>query len=106
MLGSMNDGRFATNYKASCSKNTRLQEVAGVQPWDNTSYRQYLQVNGKDALIQEEKANPCGPYQCADLGDGIKKQPVTRSILQGYDGATITPYESLPSAAFAPYSAQ
>ncbi len=105
VLGSMQDARFATSWGPACARNDTLRSSAGIKSWDNTSYRQYLQTNGKQALVGQGAAAPCGPYQCADLGAAVGAAPPAQtSVLSAPAG--LTPFESQPTGRFAPYSSQ
>jgi|TARA_B110000908_G_C10226245_1_gene438067 hypothetical protein len=56
----MSDGKFNTNWNTSCANNNRLKREANII--NNYDYRQYLQKNGKNLIVENQFAacNNCG----------------------------------------------
>ena len=56
----MSDGKFATNWNTACATNNRLKREANIV--NNYDYRQYLQRNADNLILQNQVAacNNCG----------------------------------------------
>ena len=70
LAGSMQDGRFFTNYAPNCVTNSMLAKALDVPTWNSSQYRAYLQANGLEQL-KLAQGGPCGHVQCSDNGKGI-----------------------------------
>lgn len=70
LAGSMQDGRFFTNYAPNCVTNSLMAKQLNVPTWNSSQYRAYLQENGLEQL-KLAQGGPCGHVQCSDNGKGI-----------------------------------
>lgn len=69
LTGSMQDGRFFTSFEPICSINAKVAADAGIESWNSTAYRKYLQKHGLQIL--NSTRGPCGSLQCSDHGMAI-----------------------------------
>jgi hypothetical protein len=84
-MGSMNDGRFFTDYTPSCVQNSKFAKAHDVQTANSNAYRQALQQSGMSYYQQQPV---CGPLACKDHGVAVSSAPT--SVSQPYveaDGA-------------------
>ena len=70
LAGSMQDGRFFTNYSPNCVMNSLMTKQLDVHTWNSSQYRAYLQANGLEQL-KIAQGGPCGHLQCSDNGKSI-----------------------------------
>ena len=87
LAGSMQDGRFLTNYSPSCVLNSRLSKELNVGMWNSSEYRANLQRNGLNALSLVQ-GGPCGHASCSDSGMSISNSVQTPSSPYYADGNT------------------
>ena len=71
LTGSMQDGRFFTDYSPVCKVNAKIASEANIQSWNSTEYRNYLQNNGLSLMNSTVNTTPCGTMDCADNGIAI-----------------------------------
>lgn len=71
LTGSMQDGRFFTDYSPICQLNSRISKDANIQSWNSTQYRDYLQKNGLSLINSTINTTPCGNKPCSDNGVAI-----------------------------------
>lgn len=70
--GSMQDGRFATNYAPICQINSTIASDAKIPSWNSTEYRAYLQQHGLGLINSTFHETPCGMNKCSDSGISVK----------------------------------
>lgn len=70
LAGSMQDGRFFTDYSPNCVMNSTMAKALDIPTWNSSQYRTYLQANGLEQL-KKAQGGPCGHAQCSDNGKGI-----------------------------------
>lgn len=68
--GSMQDGRFFTNYAPNCVINSQMAKQLDIPTWNSSQYRSHLQAHGLQQL-KVIQGGPCGQLQCSDAGNGI-----------------------------------
>ena len=87
LAGSMQDGRFLTNYSPNCVLNSMLSKEFKVPVWNSSEYRANLQRNGLKALSVVQ-GGPCGHASCSDSGMGVTNSVETPSPPYYVDGNT------------------
>jgi hypothetical protein len=70
LAGSMQDGRFFTNYAPNCVTNSILAKALDVPTWNSSQYRAHLQAHGLEQL-KIAQGGPCGHVHCSENGKAI-----------------------------------